>query len=61
MSVEQVVETYFSLMRDGNLNVFVLFHEDAVLRGLGMRVSGREATKIRYSQAIESGLFPYPV
>ena len=55
MEPEQVVETYFSRMRDADLEVVDLFHDDAVLLGLGKRVSGRKAIEAFYAQAIETG------
>jgi len=55
MKPEQVVEAYFSRMREHDLEVVDLFHDDAVLLGLGMRVSGREAIETFYSNAIEAG------
>jgi len=55
MKPEQVVEQYFSHMREHNLDVVKLFHDDAVLLGLGMRVSGHEAISEFYTNAIEAG------
>lgn len=55
MNPEQVVEEYFSHMRDHNLEVVKLFHDDAVLLGLGMRVSGHQAIREFYTNAIEAG------
>lgn len=55
MSPEQVVEEYFSRIRAQNLEVADLFHADAVLLGLGMRVSGRDAIRTFYKNAIEAG------
>ena len=55
MKPEQVVEAYFSRMRAHDLDVVELFHDDAVLLGLGMRVSGKPAIKAFYTRAIEAG------
>ncbi|MBW2271339.1 MAG: nuclear transport factor 2 family protein [Deltaproteobacteria bacterium] len=55
MEPEQVAEAYFSRMRAADLDVVNLFHEDAVLLGLGMRVSGHEAIREFYTKAIETG------
>ncbi|MBT40204.1 MAG: hypothetical protein CL938_16835 [Deltaproteobacteria bacterium] len=55
MTPEQVAETYFSRMRAHDMSVVDLFHEDAVLLGLGMRVSGRQAIREFYAKAIEAG------
>ena len=55
MTPEQVVEAYFARMREHDLAVVDLFHDDAELLGLGRRVSGREAIAAFYSQAIEVG------
>lgn len=55
MKPEQVVEAYFSRMREHDLEVVDLFHEDAVLLGLGMCVSGRAAIAAFYATAIEGG------
>ena len=55
MKPEDVVESYFSHMRKGDLNVVELFHDDAILLGLGMKVTGREGIKVFYTQAIEAG------
>ncbi|MCP4006120.1 MAG: nuclear transport factor 2 family protein [bacterium] len=55
MKPEQVAEAYFSRMREQDIGVVELFHEDAVLLGLGMRVSGHEAIRKFYSTAIKGG------
>jgi len=55
MMPEQVVEAYFARMRAHDLEVVELFHEDAVLLGLGMRVSGKDAIRAFYARAIEAG------
>ena len=55
MTVEEVVETYFTRMREQDLSVADLFHDDAVLLGLGRRVVGREAIRTFYSEAIAGG------
>ena len=55
MNPEQVAEAYFSRMRARDLHVVDLFHDDAVLLGLGMRVTGRQAIAAFYAQAIERG------
>ena len=55
MKPEQVAEAYFARMRASDLDVVNLFHEDAVLLGLGMRVSGHEAIREFYTKAIEDG------
>jgi hypothetical protein len=55
MKPEQVAEEYFARMRKSDLEVVNLFHEDAVLLGLGMRVSGHEAIREFYAKAIEAG------
>ena len=55
MTPSQVVEAYFARMREQDLAVVDLFHDDAELLGLGRRVSGREAIAAFYAQAIEAG------
>jgi len=55
MDSKKIVETYFSRMQAHDLDVVDLFHDDAVLLGLGMRVAGREAIRTFYTQAIEAG------
>ena len=50
-----VVEKYFSLMREGDINVIELFHPEALLLGLGMRTKGRDAIKQFYTNAIATG------
>ncbi len=51
----RVVEQYFSHMRAADISVADLFHEDAVLLGLGMRTQGREAIRTFYTQSIATG------
>ena len=55
MTPEQVVEAYFARMREHDLEVVKLFHDDAVLLGLGMRVTGHEAIREFYERAIAGG------
>lgn len=55
MNPKELVESYFLHMREADLNVVNLFHEDAELLGLGMRITGREAIKAFYTRAIEVG------
>jgi hypothetical protein len=55
MGTKEIVENYFFCMQAHDLAVADLFHEDAVLLGLGMRVAGRDAIRAFYTQAIEAG------
>ncbi|MCP4039938.1 MAG: nuclear transport factor 2 family protein [bacterium] len=48
-----VVETYFSKMRAADVSVVELFHDDAVLRGLGTLRSGRREIDAFYIKTIE--------
>lgn len=50
-----VVENYFAKIRAQDLDVANLFHENAELLGLGMRVSGRKAIREFYAHSIETG------
>ena len=52
---ETVVREYFSRMQAGDKDVYKLFHDDAVLNGLGRRTTGREAIRQFYSRAIDEG------
>jgi hypothetical protein len=52
---ETVVREYFSRMQTGDKEVYKLFHDDAVLNGLGRRTTGREAIRQFYSHAIDEG------
>ena len=54
-SAEDVVRAYFARMQAGDRNVHELFHEDAVLNGLGRRRTGREAIRRFYGRAIDEG------
>ncbi len=54
-----VAESYFACMRAGDVAVVDLFHEDAVLRGLGFRKQGREQIREFYAGAI-AGARPSP-
>ena len=55
MTATQVVEAYFAKMREGDPRVADLFDDSASLLGLGNRVSGREAIRAFYADAIASG------
>lgn len=55
MNAEEVVDRYFARMRAQDLDVVDLFHDDAVLLGLGRRVMGREAIRAFYAEAMETG------
>ena len=55
MAATEVVEAYFEKMRGGDVTVADLFHESAELLGLGRHVSGREAIRAFYADAIERG------
>lgn len=50
-----IVESYFAHMRAGDTGVAELFHDDAVLLGLGRRTEGREAIRTFYTESIASG------
>lgn len=50
-----IVESYFKHMREQDLGVTDLFHEDAVLLGLGRRTEGRDAIKAFYTEAVAVG------
>lgn len=52
---EKVVREYFSRMQAGDKDVYELFHDDAVLNGLGRRTTGRKAIREFYSRAIDEG------
>ncbi len=54
-----VAESYFACMRAGDVAVVDLFHEDAVLRGLGFRKQGREQIREFYADTI-AGARPSP-
>ncbi len=55
----QIAERYFSCMKAGDLAVVDLFHDDAILQGLGMKQQGREQIEAFYS-AIIAGARPSP-
>lgn len=50
-----VVESYFAHMRAGDLGVVDLFHDDAVLLGLGRRTEGRNKIRAFYAESIATG------
>lgn len=50
-----VVNGYFDAMRRGGFGVAELFHPDAQLIGLGTVVSGRDAIRAFYADAIARG------
>ena len=50
-----VAKEYFARMRAGDLRVLELFHDDAVLKGLGQVTVGRDAIRAFYTSAIENG------
>lgn len=52
---ESIANEYFSRMRKGDIGVLELFHDDAVIQGLGMRTSGKDAIREFYTNAIASG------
>ena len=54
-----IAEQYFACMRAGDLGVLELFHEDAVIQGLGFRKQGREQIADFYG-AIIAGARPSP-
>ena len=56
---KQIVEQYFSCMREGDLAVLDLFDERAELRGLGMLVNGRADIEAFYRGVI-AGARPSP-
>jgi hypothetical protein len=41
MKPMEIAREYFSRMRNRDLRVFELFHDDAILNGLGERTSGK--------------------
>ncbi len=53
--LESIAREYFSRMRKGDLGVLDLFHDDAVLEGLGAHTSGKNAIREFYSKTIEAG------
>ena len=54
MRPSEVVERYFACMRDGDLGVIDLFHDDARLVGLGRIVEGRDAIRGFYGESIDA-------
>ena len=50
-----VARAYFACMRAGDAGVADLFHEDAVLEGLGQVTRGRDAIRAFYTGAIQDG------
>lgn len=50
-----IARQYFARMRAGDLRVLELFHDDAVLLGLGQVTRGRDAIRAFYAGAIEGG------
>jgi hypothetical protein len=52
---ESIAREYFSRLRKGDIAVLELFHDDAVLQGLGMLTRGKEAIREFYTNAMESG------
>lgn len=54
MAAVDVVERYFACMREGDLGVVDLFHDDARLIGLGAVVSGRDAIREFYGASIDA-------
>ena len=48
------VESYFDLIRDGDLGVADLFHDDARLVGLGTVIAGRDAIREFYEASIDA-------
>ncbi len=56
-----VVSEYFSRVRGGDVSVVDLFHEDAVLEGLGNTTTGKPAIEAFYRGVIErAGPSPSP-
>ena len=55
MSPTDLAKQYFAHMRAGDLGVVDLFHDDAVLLGLGRITRGRDAIRDFYAGAIEEG------
>lgn len=51
----ETARAYFAHMREGDLGVVDLFHEDAVLKGLGQITRGRDAIRAFYTNAIAKG------
>lgn len=54
MAATDVVESYFSHMRDGDIAVVDVFHDDARLVGLGTVVEGRDAIREFYASSIDA-------
>lgn len=54
MTPAEVVERYFSCMREGGATVSDLFHDDARLVGLGSIVEGRDAIASFYGASIDA-------
>ncbi len=50
---EKTVLEYFARMRAGDKSVLDLFHDDAVLNGLGARQSGKDAIREFYLSVME--------
>jgi hypothetical protein len=53
MGPEAVVDEYFSRVRGGGISMVELFHDDAVLIGLGARREGRDAIREFYQGVVE--------
>ena len=51
---EVVAREYFARMQARDLSVVDLFHDDAVLRGLGDRIEGKQGIRDFYRKAIEN-------
>ncbi len=51
---EVVAREYFARMQARDLSVVDLFHDDAVLRGLGDRIEGKPGIRDFYRKAIEN-------
>ena len=50
-----VVEEYFARVRAGDPRVAELFHDQAEIRGLGMRRSGRQEIERFYARTLDQG------
>ena len=51
----EIAREYFSRVRNRDFRVFELFHDDAILRGLGPQISGRAEIEAFYRKVIERG------
>ncbi len=55
MDPVSVVESYFAKVRAGDMSVVDLFHENAVLKGLGSVRSGRDEIDAVYRKGVLNG------